>query len=164
MGSSMMGKYLEEFLPGARFETGTRTLTANDVASFAALTGDFSRIHTSEEHAKSTRYGRQIVHGALVFSASIGLTTQTRLLDDTLIALSRVDGLRFVRPVFIGDTIRVVKRVVTVEPAAADFGVLGFETRVLNQRNEIVIAYCDRCAVKRQVTAPADANPAPALV
>ena len=72
-----MGKLLEDFVPGACVDTGQRTITAEDVASFAALTGDLSAIHTNEDYAKSTRFGRRIVHGAFVFSASVGLTTQT---------------------------------------------------------------------------------------
>ena len=159
-----MGKFLDEFEPGTSIDTRGRTITEADVMSFAGLTGDFTELHTNEEYAKSTRFGARIVHGALVFSVSIGLTTRTNLLDDTVIAFARVDNLRFVRPVFIGDTIRVVKRVVAVETVATDCGVLAFDTRVLNQRNELALAYIDRLMVKRRATAVTRAIPPHAIV
>jgi acyl dehydratase len=146
-----MGQFLEDFAVGACMHTRGRTITESDLMTFAGLTGDFTELHTNEEYARTTRFGQRIVHGALVFSISIGLTTRTNLLDDTIVAFARVDHLRFVRPVFIGDTIRVVKRVMAVEPSAIDHGTLAFHTRVLNQHDHVVVAYVDRLVVKRRV-------------
>src|SRR5262249_13167642 len=106
-----MGTLAGELQPGRRGGTAGRPLTPGHVVSVARLSGDFTELHTKEEFAHSTPYGRRVVHGALVVSVALGLTTRTNVVDDTLVALSRIDHLRFVRPVFIGDTIRVEKRV-----------------------------------------------------
>ena len=49
-------------------------------------------------------FGRRIAHGALVFGISVGLATRTNILDGTVLAFAGVDKLRFVAPVFLGDT------------------------------------------------------------
>ena len=157
-----MGRFLEEFEPGFTLTTPGRTITESDLATFAGLTGDFTELHTNEEFARATTFGRRIAHGALVFSISIGLTTRTNLVDDTIVAFSRVDNLRFTRPVFIGDTIRVMKRVIEVVPKLRENGLIAFDTRVVNQRREVVLAYIDRLLVKRRPAVDAPCLEAPA--
>src|SRR5687767_825761 len=126
----MKGRFFEEFHSAEVIETAGRTVTETDVMAFACLSGDYTELHTNEEFARRTPYGRRIAHGALVFSLAIGLTTRTNLLEGTLVAFYRVDNLRFARPVFIGDTIRVTKRLLTAEIKTLDAGVLAFDTRV----------------------------------
>jgi len=145
-----MGRFFEELEIGLSVETAGRTVTEADVMAFAGLTGDFTELHTNEEFARTTVFGRRIAHGALVFSIAVGLTTRTNLLDDTIAAFSRVDNLRFVKPVFIGDTIDVRKTVVAVEEKGSLQGLVAFDTRVRNQRGEIVLAYVDKVLVKRR--------------
>lgn len=144
-----MGRYFEEFEAGSAFTSRGRTVTETDVVTFAGLTGDLVEIHTNEEYAKGTPFGRRIAHGALVFGMSVGLSTRLNLLDDTLVAFAGVDKLRFVSPVFIGDTIHVVKRVMELKEAGASRGAVVFETRVINQRGELVLVYLDTLLLKR---------------
>lgn len=153
-----MGLYFEDFAPASETTSRGRTLTEADVVSFAGLTGDYMELHTNEEFAKTTRYGRRIVHGALVFSVSLGLVTRMNLLDDTLLAFAGLDKLRFVAPVFIGDTVRVVKKVMERKELGPAQGTVTFETRVLNQRDELVVVYLDKLLVKRRVTPEESAN------
>lgn len=150
MYSQRVGLYFEDFETRADFVTRGRTVTEADVTAFAGLTGDFTELHTNEEFAKTTRFGRRIAHGALVFGISIGLTTATNLLDDTLIAFAGVDKLRFVEPVFIGDTIHVVKKIVERKELGAGQGTVEFESRVLNQREALVLVYRDRLLVRKR--------------
>jgi acyl dehydratase len=138
--------------------TTGRTLTETDVVAFAGLSGDFTELHTNEEFARATPFGRRVAHGALVFSIAVGLTTRTNIVDDTIVALSRVDHLRFARPVFIGDTIHVEKCVVSNTPTAPDRALVSFDTRVINQRGETVVAYVDRLVVKRRQPPARDVN------
>lgn len=144
--------YFEDFESSGDLVTRGRTVTEADVMAFAGLTGDFTELHTNEEFAKSTRFGRRIAHGALVFSISMGLATRTNVLEDTLVAFAGVDKLRFVDPVFIGDTIHLVKRVVERKDMGAAQGTVEFESRVLNQRGELVLVYRDRLLVKKRPT------------
>jgi acyl dehydratase len=145
-----MGLYFEDFETSGDLVTRGRTVTEADLVAFAGLTGDFTQLHTDEEYAKTTRFGRRIAHGALVFSISMGLATRTNMLDDTLIAFAGVDKLRFVDPVFIGDTIHLVKRVVERKEMGAAQGTVEFESRVLNQRDELVLVYRDRLLVRKR--------------
>jgi 3-hydroxybutyryl-CoA dehydratase len=142
--------YFEEFESAEPVESAARTITEEDVMSFARLTGDFVKLHTDEAFARTSKFGRRIAHGALVFSVSIGLSTEMRLFEDTIIAFAGVDKLRFVAPVFFGDSVRVVKRVVERKELGAQQGTVTFESRVVNQRGELVIAYRDRILVKRR--------------
>jgi 3-hydroxybutyryl-CoA dehydratase len=145
-----VGLYFEDFEPGRELTSRGRTLTEADVMAFAGLTGDFMELHTNDEYAKRTPFERRVVHGALVFGVSIGLATRTGVLDDSLLAFAGVDKLRFVAPVFIGDTVHVVKRVGECKPLGAAQGSIVFETRVLNQRDELVLVYFDKMLVKRR--------------
>ena len=153
-----MSLYFEDFQSAPEMTSRGRTVTEADIVMFAGLTGDFVELHTNEEFAKATRYGRRIAHGALVFSISIGLTTRMNLLDDTVLAFAGVDKLRFVAPVFIGDTIHVTKRVVEQQELGAAQGSVTFETKVLNQRNELVLVYRDKLLLRRQVTIPSESH------
>ena len=143
-----MSQYFEDFALDSVSTSRTRTVTEADIVNFAGLSGDFIELHVSEAYAAKGPFGKRIAHGALVFSISTGLTVQTIKIDDTVIAFYGMDKLRFTRPVFIGDTIHVVKKVIAKEQKGADRGVVTFETTVLNQNGETVIVYTDKLLVK----------------
>ena len=100
-----MGLYFEEFVIGQKTVSEKRTITEADIMDFAKLTGDDNRIHTDPEFSKTTPFGKQIAHGLLGLSVSLGLIWQTGALDGTVIAFREVKDWKFVKPVFIGDTI-----------------------------------------------------------
>jgi acyl dehydratase len=102
-----MGLYFEEFSLGQKLVTEKRTITEDDIMTFATLTGDDNRIHTDPEFSKTTIFGRQVAHGLLGLSIASGLAWQTGILDGTVIAFREVNEWKFVKPVFIGDTIYV---------------------------------------------------------
>jgi len=145
-----MSHYYEDFAIGGAFESRGRTVTEADIVNFAGLSGDFVELHTNEEFARKSPFGRRIAHGALVFSISTGLMTQMNLLNDTVLAFYGLDKLRFTGPVFIGDTVHVVKRVIELREKDADRGIVTFETQVLNQNNEPVIVYTDKLLLMRK--------------
>jgi len=128
--------------------TRTRTITETDLVNFAGLSGDFIELHTSETYSSTGPFGRRIAHGALVFSISTGLSVQLNQIQDTVIAFYGVDKLRFIKPVFIGDTIHVVKKVVEKQQKAERRGLITFETNVLNQHGDSVIIYYDKLLLK----------------
>jgi len=142
--------YFEDFESAVPVQSRERAVTETDVMAFAQLTGDFVPLHTDEAFARTTKYGRRIAHGALVFSISIGLATETNLFGDELIAFAGVDKLRFVAPVFFGDRIHVVKRVVERKALGEVQGTITFESKVLNQDGKLVLAYLDKLLVKRR--------------
>ena len=150
-------KYFDDFQPGDTYTSRGRTVTETDIVNFAGLSGDFFPLHVDEEFAKTTPFGRRVAHGALVFSISTGLSTQMSLLTDSLIALYSIEKMRFTKPVFAGDTIRVTRKVSELLPRGADRGVVTFSVTVKNQREEPVLVFSDRLVVRRRV--PADTTP-----
>jgi acyl dehydratase len=102
-----MGLYFEDFSIGQNVVTEKRTITENDIMSFAALSGDDNRIHTDPEFSKTTMFGKQVAHGLLGLAVASGLAWKTGILDGTVIAFREVNEWKFIKPVFIGDTIYV---------------------------------------------------------
>jgi 3-hydroxybutyryl-CoA dehydratase len=142
--------YFEDFIAGSEHVTRGRTITESDIMSFAGLSGDFTELHTNEEYARGGPFGRRIAHGLLTLSISSGLMVRTNLIVDTVVAFYGIDKLRFVKPVFIGDTIHVKKKVVDTMSKSGAMGVVTFDTTVLNQSGETVLVYRDKLAVKRR--------------
>jgi 3-hydroxybutyryl-CoA dehydratase len=142
--------YFEDFSPGVEHTTRGRTITECDVVHFAGISGDFIELHTNEEYARQSPFGRRIAHGMLTLSISTGLMTQMNLITDTVVAFYGIDKLRFVKPVFIGDTIHVKKKVIDAFSKSETAGVVTFETSVVNQNGEAVLVYKDKLAIKRR--------------
>ena len=140
--------YFEEFTVGMEHITCGRTITEADVMAFAGLSGDFTELHTNEEYARKGPFGRRIAHGLLTLSISSGLTVRMNLITDTVVAFYGIDKLRFVKPVFLGDTITVKKTVFDTVSKTSVMGVVTFDTTVVNQRGETVLVYRDKLAIK----------------
>lgn len=103
--SSPRGMYFEEYEIGQRIISPARTMTESDIVSFAGLTGDFNQIHTDAEYAKNTQFGQRISHGLLGLSMALGLATQTGVLEGTVLAFREILNWKFIKPIFIGDTV-----------------------------------------------------------
>lgn len=92
--------------------TFAKTVGETDVYMFAGITGDFSGNHVNEEFMKKSKYGRRIAHGALLvgyMSTASTLMIERSLskgIDSTPVALG-YDRVRFLAPVFLGDTVTV---------------------------------------------------------
>jgi 3-hydroxybutyryl-CoA dehydratase len=99
----MAGLYFEEFNVGQKIVTGHRTVSEEDITTFADLTGDNNRIHTDAEFSKAGPFGQRIAHGLLGLSIASGLAWRTGILDGTVIAFREVNEWKFIKPVFIGD-------------------------------------------------------------
>jgi 3-hydroxybutyryl-CoA dehydratase len=140
--------YFEDFVLESSTASRGRTITESDIVTFAGLSGDFVELHMNEEFARKGPFGQRIAHGALIFSISTGLMVQMNQIQDTVIAFYGIDRLRFTKPVFIGDTIHVIKKVIAREAKPPDRGVVTFETTVLNQHDDTVLVYRDKLMVR----------------
>ncbi len=111
-----------------------RTVTAEDIAKFAAVSGDTNPLHRDPEYAKKTRFGECIAHGMLsagYLSAVLG----TKLAPHACVVyLSQ--SIRFIRPVKIGDEIKAVAEVKEID---AEKSTLTLQTECYNQDGEAVI-------------------------
>ena len=117
-----------------------KTVGESDVYLFAGITGDFSGNHVNEAFMATTSYGRRIAHGALLVgymsSASSLMVEKCQGIsdDETPVSLG-YDRIRFLAPVFIGDTITVRYRISAIEPERRrSTG----DIEVTNQRSETV--------------------------
>lgn len=132
------GMHFEEFEPGLEIYTAARTITETDIVTFAGLSGDFNFIHTDAENSKATPFGQRVAHGMLVASIASGLAVQQGFIDGTTLAFRELTW-KFTKPVLIGDTIQVqIKVLETKLMRALGGGLVTFEARVLNQRDELV--------------------------
>lgn len=88
----------------------TKTVSESDVYMFAGITGDFSPNHVNKAYMEKSSYGRLMAHGALMVgfmsTASTMAIAHCRDADETPVSLG-YDRLRFLAPVFLGDTITV---------------------------------------------------------
>jgi 3-hydroxybutyryl-CoA dehydratase len=125
-------KRFEDFKVGDRVEYA-KTIHAEDLDRFAELCGDAHPLHVDEDYARSTRYGRRVAQGMLTASL---LSTTNGLLLGTPGAVSIEQTVRFLRPVFVGDTITATSEVVEIYPAQRR---LRCRTTCVNQRGEVVI-------------------------
>lgn len=102
----------------------TKTVSESDVYLFAGITGDFSPNHVNEQFMQGTAYGRRIVHGALLVgfmstaSARMQAGSLERGIDTTPVSLG-YDGLRFLKPVFFGDTVTVIYKITSIDEERA---------------------------------------------
>ncbi len=135
----MSGKYFEEINVGDVFVTPGRTVTEADVVMYAALSGDYNQLHTDEEFAKKTRWGTRIAHGMLAITMLLGLTERLGLFDGTAIAFLGIESWKMLKPIKIGDTIRVRLRITDKKATSRPGqGVIGREYQIINQRDEVV--------------------------
>jgi oxepin-CoA hydrolase/3-oxo-5,6-dehydrosuberyl-CoA semialdehyde dehydrogenase len=146
-------KYFEELEIGESLLTDFRTITEQDVQSFAALSGDHFYAHMDEEAARQSLFGARVAHGYFIISAAAGLFVDPA--PGPVLANYGLDNLRFIKPVFIGDSIRVRLTCKQKTPRAGeDRGVIAWEVEVSNQHQEQVAAYTVLTLVQRLPTVP----------
>ena len=145
-----MGKYYEDFEIGEEAITAGRTITEADIVMFAGITGDWNELHTNKEFAERGPFKQRIAHGALIFSIATGLSVRLGQTGDTVIAFYGLDRLRFVKPTFIGDTIRVRQKVEAKDERAEHSGIVTMLNEVINQREEVVVSYTAKVLLRRR--------------
>jgi 3-hydroxybutyryl-CoA dehydratase len=111
----------------------TKTITEADIQTFGDLTGDHNPLHFDGEHTRRTRFRRPISHGMLTGSLFSPIIAH-QLPGEGAIYLSQ--SLKFVAPVFAGDTITAE---LTVTRVREDKQVITLEGVARNQRGEVVI-------------------------
>ena len=145
-----MGKYFDDFEVGEQSVSAGRTVTETDIVNFAGITGDWNELHTNKEYGAQTQFGQRIAHGALIFSIATGLSVRMGQTADSIIAFYGLDRLRFVKPTFIGDTIRVRQQVEAKSERDEKSGLVTMLNEVINQNGEVVVSYTAKVLLKRQ--------------
>jgi oxepin-CoA hydrolase/3-oxo-5,6-dehydrosuberyl-CoA semialdehyde dehydrogenase len=134
-------KYFDELVIGETLFTHRRTVTEADIVNFAGISGDFFYAHTDETSLEGSIFERRVAHGYFVISAAAGLFVDPK--KGPVLANYGLDNLRFIQPVYVGDTIRVkltCKRKTVKEDREGQIpqGVVEWAVDVLNQDNVVV--------------------------
>jgi len=142
-------RYYEDYELGFKRETVGRTITETDIVVHAGQTGDFFPHHMDSEWCRTQHFEQRIAHGTLIFSVGIGMTAS----EINPEAMSKgYDRLRFVKPVYIGDTIRVnITISEKYESKREGYGEVMEHVEVINQRHEVVLV-CDHILLVRKNT------------
>jgi len=149
-------KHFEELRIGDTLVTHRRTVTEADIVNFAGISGDYFYAHMDDIAAKESLFERRVAHGYFVLSAAAGLFVDPA--PGPVLANYGLESLRFVKPVYIGDTIQAKltckqKTAKETPPDGVPQGVVAWDVEVTNQANEPVAVYTILTLVKRLVDA-----------
>ncbi|MEO9475761.1 MAG: MaoC/PaaZ C-terminal domain-containing protein [Cyclobacteriaceae bacterium] len=130
-------KYYEEFEIGESRETLGRTITETDFVIHAGQTGDYFPHHMDAEWCKTQPFKERIAHGTLIFSVAVGMTAS--FINEVAMTYG-YERLRFTKPVFIGDTIRVKISIKDMKDhKKPEYGIVTELVEVFNQKDELVM-------------------------
>ncbi|MGH7637721.1 MAG: phenylacetic acid degradation bifunctional protein PaaZ, partial [Gemmatimonadaceae bacterium] len=149
-------KHFEDLEIGETLVTETRTVTHDDVASFANLSDDHFYAHKDEGGSKSI-FEKKVAHGYFVLSAAAGLFVDPA--PGPVLANYGLENLRFVKPVYPGDTIQV--KLTCKQKTAKDTpaqglgagipqGIVSWDVEVTNQDGELAATYTILTLVQRR--------------
>ena len=148
----MAGLWFDELQVGQVFKHAIRrTVTETDNVLFTAMTHNPAQLHLDEEYCRTeTEFGRRLVNSCFTLGLMVGISVGDTTLG-TAVANLGWDEVRFPKPVFHGDTLRVETEVVELRPSKSrpDQGVVTFLHRAYNQRDELV-AHCRRSGLQRR--------------
>jgi 3-hydroxybutyryl-CoA dehydratase len=110
----------------------TKTVSESDVYLYAGISGDFSPNHVNEEYMREGAYGHRVAHGTLLLGFMSAASASLYL--GRTVSLG-YDKVRFVKPVFFGDTIRTEYKVARYDMEKKR---VFADVTCTNQRNEVV--------------------------
>ena len=146
----MAKRYFEEIEIGEEVETPGVTITDWHVMQFAGVSMDFFELHTNEEFAAQTDFGRRVAHGLLGLAVTDGLKNRS---DFDVHAMASLHwSWDFVGPIFIGDTVTARLRVVEKRESKSksDRGIVSLELELRKQGGEVVQKGRNVMMVKRR--------------
>ncbi|GAY17603.1 MaoC family dehydratase [Mycobacterium sp. shizuoka-1] len=137
---AVSGRWFEELEVGTMVRhANRRTVTETDNVLFTTMTMNPAPLHLDADYAASTEFGRPLVNSMFTVALVVGLSVPELTLG-TIVAQLGLDNVSFPKPVFPGDTVRVETEVVAARPSRSrpDAGLVVFEHRAYNQRDELV--------------------------
>lgn len=144
----MPGLYFEEFTVGQIFDHPIhRTITETDNVLITTMTHNPAALHLDAEYMKGTEFGQPIVNSCLTLGLMVGISVND-ITHGTTVANLGWDEVRFPKPLFHGDTIRVESEVLEVRASKSrpNNGIVTFAHRAYNQDDELV-GVCKRTAL-----------------
>lgn len=138
----MPGIYFDETEVGELIEHGlSRTVTETDNVLFSTLTHNPQPLHLDEEYAKRTEFGQRVFNSMFTVAFACGVSVEDTTMG-TLVVNLGFGEMKFPKPVFISDTLRVQTLIKDKRESRSrpDAGIVTFEHQVHNQRDELVCA------------------------
>ena len=143
-------KYFDELQVGESLLTHRRTITEADVANFAALSGDHFYAHVDKIAAQESIFQGRVAHGYLVLSIAAGLFVDPG--KGPVLANYGLENLRFIQPVYLGDTIRARLTVKQKTPKDKEpKGIVAWDVDIQNQNEVTVARYTILTLVERNI-------------
>src|SRR5690348_6994531 len=131
---------MSELHIGDTWKTESRTVTLEDIEHFANFTGDKFYAHMDEEAAKASPiFEGRVAHGYLILSFAAGLFVDPD--PGPVLANTGLENLRFLTPLYPGDSVRVDLTVRAKSIKSADTGQVRWAVEVFNQKDELVATY-----------------------
>jgi len=134
------GRWFEELTVGTIVpHPVTRTVTETDNVLFTTMTMNAAQVHLDYEYAAATEFGKPIVNSMFTVALLVGISTHDTT-HGTTVANLGFEEIVFPTPVFLGDTIHAETEIVGARDSKSrpDQGIVTFEHRAFNQRNELV--------------------------
>lgn len=132
--------FADDLTVGQVFVGQARKIGDDHFRAFADMTGDDHPIHYDDAYAARTRFGKRLAHGLLVMSmTALGATPISRQIEDSMIAFVE-EGARFLKPVFVDDTLTSRFEVAAIDPKPSRGAALvRFNVSLSNDRSEVVL-------------------------
>ena len=144
----MPGLYFEEFSVGQVFDHPIRrTITETDNVLMTTMTHNPAALHLDAEYMKGTEFGQPLINSCLTLSFMVGISVGDTT-HGTAVANLGWDEVRFPKPLFCGDTIRVETEVLELRDSKSrpDNGIVIFAHRAFNQ-DKVLVGECKRTAL-----------------
>lgn len=142
--------HFEDLSAGQTFETAGRTVTETDLVQFAMLSGDWNPIHVDKTAAGQTEFGQPVVHGVCGLAILGGLVYAAGWFATTAEALLGFDELRFLQPLFPGETVRCRMRIENTRLTSKGKGLVQRRLDLVNQRGEPVLSTTSPILIKQR--------------
>lgn len=141
--------YFEDFVTGSERTTLGRTITETDIVLHAGQSGDFYPHHMDAEWCKQQPFGQRIAHGTLIFTIAVGLGASA--INPVAFSYG-YDRLRFIKPVFIGDTVHAKLTIKEKrDHKRSEMGIVAEALELFNQNGEVVMVCEHLLLVQRKI-------------
>ncbi|NCF15221.1 MAG: MaoC family dehydratase [Gammaproteobacteria bacterium] len=147
----MPGLYFEEFEVGQTFDHPIRrTITETDNVLLTTMTHNPAALHLDADYMKSTEFGKPLVNSCLTLSLMVGISVNETT-HGTAVANLGMDEVRFPKPLFCGDTLRIESEVLELRDSRSrpDNGIVVFAHRAFNQ-DDVLVGECKRSALMQR--------------
>jgi len=151
MGRTSNHNYYEDFEVGQVWEhTRGKTMTEMDNVLITNLVLNTSEGHFNEDQMKDSEFGERIVYGGINLSLVLGLASED--ISENAITVEEIDEVRFLNPVFHGDTLYAQSEVLAKEDSEdrPDAGTVTFRVEGYNEKDKQVLGATQRALLKKR--------------